>query len=117
MDLGANHLSLSGYRYISVFTVATSRLMCIELHKTKDEFLPAIQRAIIRVGHKPTILLSDGAGEYFTEPVNRYLLQEHIKKEAANAREQSAWKWACRNTYQLSQQRHARLSVLLLPYF
>jgi hypothetical protein len=89
MDLGANHLSLSGYRYISVFTVATSRLMCIELHKTKDEFLPAIQRAITRVGHMPTILRSDGAGEYFTEPVNRYLLQEHIKKETANAREQS----------------------------
>jgi hypothetical protein len=72
---------MAGYRYISIFTVALSRFLIIELHKTKDAFLPALQRAIACLGTKPLILRSDCAGEYFTEPVNRYLLQEHIKKE------------------------------------
>jgi hypothetical protein len=88
MDLGDKHTSMAGYQYISIFTIAKSRFVIIKLHKTKDAFLSAIQRAITRAGHKPSILRSDGAGEYFTEPVNRYLLQEHIKKETSNAREQ-----------------------------
>jgi hypothetical protein len=40
-------------------------------------------------GHKPTILHSDGACEYFTEPVNKYCLEQQIKKETCNACEQS----------------------------
>ena len=88
MDIGEKHVSLAGYRYVSVFTIAKSRFTYIELHKTKDAFLFALQRVIARAGCKPTILRSDGAGEYFTEPVNRYLIQERIKKESSNAREQ-----------------------------
>jgi hypothetical protein len=75
MDLGDKHTSMAGYRYISIFTIAKSRFVIIELHKTNDAFLPAIQRAITCVGQKPTMLRSDCAGKYFAEPVNCYLLQ------------------------------------------
>lgn len=88
LDMGEDHLSLAGFRYISIFVIASSRFMYIELHKTKDGFLEVLQRVFARAGCKPKILRSDNAGEYFTEPVNRFLLSQGIKKESSNSNEQ-----------------------------
>ena len=88
MDLGPEALSLGGHRYVSIFTIAKSRFVYIELHSTKDEFPQVLERVFARAGKHPKILRTDGAGEYFSPAANNILLRHGIKKETSNAEEQ-----------------------------
>jgi hypothetical protein len=88
IDMGEKNLSMSGYRYITIFTIADSRYLMIFLHKTKDEFPSLLKQAFARAGCTPRILRTDGATEYHTPEVQDILLKHQIKKETSNAEEQ-----------------------------
>jgi len=88
LDMGANTLSMAGFRHISIFTIVKSRYVIIILHKTKAECPEILRRAFAKAGKTPKLLRTDGAKEYNTPECNALLLSLQIRKETSNPDEQ-----------------------------
>jgi hypothetical protein len=87
VDMGKTP-SIGGYRYISIFTIVASRYVIIVLHKAKSDCPDVLRKAFNKAGKTPTVLRTDGAGEYNTKECNDLLLGLQIRKEASNPEEQ-----------------------------
>jgi hypothetical protein len=88
LDMGANVLSMAGFRHISIFTIVKSWFVIIILHKTKSECPDILSRAFAKAGKTPKLLRTDGAKEYNTPECNALLLSLQIRKETSNPDEQ-----------------------------
>jgi hypothetical protein len=82
--MGANALSMAGFRHISIFTIVKSWFVIIILHKTKSECPDILCRAFAKAGKTPKLLRTDGAKEYNTPKCNALLLSLQIRKETSN---------------------------------
>eukprot|EP00961_Rhodomonas_salina_P094102 1266233-Rhodomonas_salina.2 len=91
-DMGEKHTSLSGNRYISVFLIHHSRFAITILHKDHsfDTIKSLLISAFARTGFTPKKVQHDGAGEYVSKDLEKWLEEQgaFIFTELSNQHEQ-----------------------------
>eukprot|EP00286_Rhodomonas_abbreviata_P028108 CAMPEP_0181313458 /NCGR_PEP_ID=MMETSP1101-20121128/14257_1 /TAXON_ID=46948 /ORGANISM="Rhodomonas abbreviata, Strain Caron Lab Isolate" /LENGTH=1511 /DNA_ID=CAMNT_0023420409 /DNA_START=376 /DNA_END=4908 /DNA_ORIENTATION=+ len=91
-DMGNQHLSMGGNRYVSVFVIHRSRYAITVLHKDRkfDTMKKILIRAFARAGFTPKRVRHDGAGEYVSEELTAWLAEQgtHVWSEQSNPHEQ-----------------------------
>ena len=92
-DVGDEHKSLGGFRYLTIFVVASSRYCVVVPHKRKSDAVDVFLRAVAIIGRSPTTLRRDNAAEYtsteFTDTLTRLACkpeQSCPHEQAGNAR-------------------------------
>lgn len=90
--MGEKHTMMSGNRYVSVFVIHRSRYAIVILHK--DHTFATMRSILIRVfaraGFVPKRVRHDGAGEYISYELNKWLEEQscYIFTEISNPHEQ-----------------------------
>ena len=87
-DMGDEWKTIDGNRYLSVFMLKRSRYAIIILHNSRTDFKDIVQQAFIKAGLTPKAIRCDGAAEYFSQDLMKYLRDKQVEVQVSNPREQ-----------------------------